>query len=323
MRAPLETDKSDSNSYPAEKSVEVQDCGCYDRLCGCCCCKNDRCLCGFGQRSKCVKFCCLPFTLVLLGINLWLFLPVYPIEVVVSSDLFKEYIDPTSSYYDQFECDRFPDQPEYPDQYLKSDCIKHFWEWNDNFGCGGGKNKIEWDIAEKSLTFRFVIPTLTTNYNWMYGVDFDAKGQVYYPGDLPDPVNDAVLLGGAGAGKFAYCGQTIGAMPRASCYLNFDCTGDPVEDGWKSQEAWVWAGARLVADSDQWSQIFNAVEADCGACKDPDHDCIETTPMFFHIEVTPNEQLMSNLNSIVGTIVVEEVEEVPCEGFYSASVLGL
>ncbi|GMI03286.1 hypothetical protein TrVE_jg4108 [Triparma verrucosa] len=317
MHAPLETEKSDSNSYPAEKSVEVQDCGCYDRLCGCCCCKNDGCLCGFGQRSKCVKFCCLPFTLVLLGLSLYFFLPVHPIEVVIDSDLFKEYIDPRSSYYDQFGCDEYPDQydPDDPNpQYLKSDCIN--FQWN-RF------NKFEWDIAEKSLTFQFVIPTLTTNYNWMYSVDFDAKGQVYYPGDLPDPVNDAVYLGGAGAGKFSYYGQTIGANPRLMCYLNFDCTGDPVEDGWKSQEVLVWASAEFVADSEQWSQIFNAVEADCGACKDPDHDCIETTPMFLHIEVTPNEQGMSNLNSMVGTIVLEEVEEVPCEGFYSASVLGL
>ena len=86
------------SSYPDKEKTPVQDCGCYDALCGCCCCKGEGCLCGFSTRSRCVKFCCIPFLLVLASLATFLFIP-RSVDVVLAQDLFELQFDPESRYF--------------------------------------------------------------------------------------------------------------------------------------------------------------------------------------------------------------------------------
>ncbi|GMH65306.1 hypothetical protein TL16_g04164 [Triparma laevis f. inornata] len=256
----------------------VKDCGCWDTLCGCCCCKDEGCLCGFGQRSKCVKFCCLPFTLVLLGVVAFFGIP-RSVDVVLAEDTWKASYNPKSAIYNPMG------------------------------------NSMEFDFLNREMTMKTNIPVNMTNWNWVYKVSVQAKVSLYYPGNLLDPVNDAVYLGGAE--------DSVSAPPRGQEVLGdsrYNADGEPT---WKNTQDWFFAYFKLKASATQWLQIINSLEADCGACKDPNHECIETTPFFMHAELTPDEERMSIMHKFVGTIIMEEVEELGCENIYSAGVLGL
>ena len=254
----LETDK-------VLLSTEQDDvtCSLWDQYvcCACPCVREDRCLCRFSTRRRCVMLCFAPLLVILIVVAACLFAP-----RGMSIEVYKEY-------YTKQQAMTYNEAT----QTFTEDATLFY-----------GGSTIKFDFPNMSVELQTSVPVLVTNHNVMYGVTARGEASIFYPvyTNQKQTVRHTPGADGAWATQAIHGGFLLGhgdsqghfyVAPTMAETLN-----SPDEDSFpenKSVELFVISTTVTPFSVTSWDNIISKLESDCGSCKHVAHraDCEGTT----------------------------------------------